>query len=97
MRIDRSGLNPSSKPVSVPADDHSSPEKGRLQRAGTDQVSVSPRARLIALARQALDETPPVRREVVDAARARLQVEEPVWDDQTIAGAIVDTISDDAA
>ena len=38
-----------------------------------DAVQLSPRARMLAIARKALEETPAVRRSVVDEARARLK------------------------
>lgn len=97
MRIDASGLYPSRKAGDAANDTGSARESGQAAQHGGDQVSVSSRARLISLARQALDETPAVRREVVDAARQRLEAGDAVGDGQSIAGAIFDSISDEAA
>jgi flagellar biosynthesis anti-sigma factor FlgM len=97
MRIDASGLYPSRRAGDAAGESQQRQEATALERSGADRVSVSPQARLIALARMALDETPAVRSEVVDAARQRLQTGAVSWDGQSIAGAIIDSISDEAA
>lgn len=97
MRIDASGLYPSRKAGDATGEAQQRQEATALERSRADQVSVSPQARLIALARVALDETPAVRGEVVDAARQRLQSGEASWDGQSIAGAIIDFIGEEAA
>ncbi len=97
MRIDPSGLYPSRRPTEATPDTQAGQGAGAVERAGGDEVDVSPRARLIAVARKALDETPAVRREAVDAARERLEAEGEMWDGREIARAMFDAISRDAA
>jgi cytidylate kinase len=99
MRIDPSGLYPSRRPTEATPDTRAGQDAGAVERAGgdEDEVDVSPRARLIAVARRALDETPAVRDEAVDAARERLEAEGEIWDGRDIARAMFDAISRDAA
>ena len=97
MRVDPGGLYPSRPAAETRSDAHSGSETDCVRQAAGDQVSVSPRARLIALARQALDEAPVVRQDAVEAARQRLQAGTESWDGRSIAGAIFNAISDDAA
>lgn len=96
MRIDTSGLYASSRPTSNTEKPTSRPQAAPLRDSGPVNVSVSPRARLLALGREALAKTPDVRRPVVDAARARLGARD-AFEGSTIARAMIDTITEDAA
>ncbi|MFP4248899.1 MAG: flagellar biosynthesis anti-sigma factor FlgM [Armatimonadota bacterium] len=66
----------------------------QTREPGNDSVTVSPRARLLALARNALDAAPQIRASVVEAARARLSSGDGPCEGGEIARAMIDSISD---
>jgi len=66
--------------------------EGSRPAAAMDGVELSPRARMMAIARQALAETPPVRRSVVEDARARLRAGQYRTDGRSIAEALLAAI-----
>ena len=97
MRIDVSGLSPNRC-----AAHRSETATGRsgavaVRDSDGDSVTVSARARLLAASRAALQETPEVRGSVVDEARARLLKGAAAYDGQSIARAMIDTITEEAA
>lgn len=59
-----------------------------------DAVQLSPRARMLAIARKALADTPAVRRSVVDDARAKLQAGQYQTDGRSVAEALLATIKE---
>ncbi|MGC9320594.1 MAG: flagellar biosynthesis anti-sigma factor FlgM [Armatimonadota bacterium] len=87
MRIDASGLYPTN-PNTGGADEARRQRSEPVHGAGGDSVTLSSRARLMAVARQALDESPPVRRSAIEAARLRLSDGDARWD----SGAIVEAM-----
>ncbi len=92
MRIDASRLYPQQHDRVVPRGDTSG-EDVRVPDAGNDHVRLSSRGQLVALARQALEEAPAVRRPVVEAARKRIATVK-VGDGRQIAEAIIATINE---
>ncbi|MGD9498189.1 MAG: hypothetical protein AB7Y46_17945 [Armatimonadota bacterium] len=92
MRINTSGLHSTRTSTDLTADLRSHPAAPTVTRSGPDTVTVSARARLLALARDALAEVPAVRPGVIEAARARLARSEG-WDDAQVAEAIVRAIA----
>jgi len=93
MRIDPSGLYPTQMNADVGADVTSRRTQATPSDAGPDTVTVSSRARLLAMARRALDETDPVRSAVVDDARARIAADAG-WDGQEVAAAMIGAITE---
>lgn len=94
MRIEGAGIAPLTRSAggagSVDRQDGTQGVPG----AAVDDVQLSARARMLAIARQALEDTPPVRRSVVEAARARLQAGRYRTDGQSIAEALLATIKE---
>lgn len=94
MRIEGAGIAPLTRSAgstgSVDRQDGSQAARG----AAGDDVQLSARARMMAIARQALQDTPPVRRSVVEAARARLQSGQYQTDGRSIAEALLTTIKE---
>jgi len=93
MRIDPSGLYPTRMNSDVGTDATARRAQATPSDAGPDTVTVSSRARLLAMARQALDETALVRRAVVDDARARV-AGDAGWDGREVAAAMIDAITE---
>ncbi|HUS79918.1 MAG TPA: flagellar biosynthesis anti-sigma factor FlgM [Armatimonadota bacterium] len=69
---------------------------GGATGATIDDVKLSPRARMLEIARQALADTPPVRQSVVAAARAKLEAGEYTTDGRSIAEALIAAIREGA-
>ncbi len=94
MRIDISGVyaNRNTSHAASEAGGHSTPHSAGKSRA--DNVTVSSRARLLALGRNALDAAPTIRTSVVEAARARLNGGADSFDGAEIARAMMDGISE---
>jgi hypothetical protein len=93
MRINTGGVQPNPK-TSQPATIAGRTEKPRTRETGTDNVTVSSRARLLALARNALETVPQIRPSVVEDARVRLSSGDGPSDGGEIARAMIDSISD---
>ncbi|MEA3402912.1 MAG: flagellar biosynthesis anti-sigma factor FlgM [Armatimonadota bacterium] len=87
MRIDGSGLYRTSASASG-ADEARGRRSKAVRRAGGDNVALSSRARLMAVAKQALNESPPVRRSAIEAARLRLSDGDAQWDSRAIVEAM---------
>ncbi len=93
MHIDPSGLHPTRMNSDVGANVSSRRTQATPSDAGPDTVTVSSRARLLAMARQALDETALVRRAVVDDARARV-AGGAGWDGREVATAMIGAVTE---
>ncbi len=96
MRIDPSGLYPTRTGSDVAPDVNSRQRTPPPAESGPDSVTLSSNARLMAMARRALDESPPVRRSVVERARARL-ASDATWDGAEVAEAMMRAIAEDRA
>lgn len=96
MRIDVSGLYTSRKPTCDASDTHAGQDVAPVRDTTSVNISVSSRARLVAMAHRALKDAPDVRRSAVEAARRRLS-SPGACDGRTIAQAMIDSISEEAA
>ncbi len=96
MRIDVGGLSPNHRATQSGTGATGRPGAQPLRESGGDSVTVSARARLLAAGQAALQDAPEVRSSVVDEARARLRSGAAVYDGQSIARAMIDTITEDA-
>jgi len=96
MRIDVSGLHASRKPTQDAPDAGAERDVTPARDTAPVNVSVSSRARLLAMAHRALQDAPDVRRSAVEAARQRLS-DPGACDGRTIARAMIESISEDAA
>lgn len=97
MKIDVSGLQASRTATQGRPDTVASAEPRQTSAGRSDDVTISPRARMLALAGNALQAAPDVRDGVVEAARARLSAGSEAADGRSIARAMIDTISEEAA
>jgi len=96
VRIDVSGLSPNRRAMHSATDATGRPPAQTVRESGGDSVTVSPRARLLAAGQAALQDAPEVRSSVVDEARARLRSGGAVYDGQSIARAMIETITENA-
>ena len=96
MRIESTGIGSvASSSGGTGAVNRQAPAAG-TNGATVDDVKLSPRARMLAVARQALADTPPVRQSVVAEARAKLQAGEYTTDGRSIAEALIAEIRSNA-
>ena len=93
MRIDTTGLHASRKMSSGAPDAAFQAETAAQPAGGSDNVTVSSRARLLKMGRSALQSTPEIRADVVESARVKLESDDDVYDGGEIARAMVDAIS----
>jgi hypothetical protein len=93
MRIDTSGLYPTQMNTEMGTEPGARQTQAVASDAGPDTVTVSPHARLLAMARRALDETAPVRDAVVADARARIAADAR-WDGDEVAAAMITAIDE---
>lgn len=96
MRIDTNGLHPTRMGNGMTSDARTRRSTATTASGGADSVTLSPRARLLALVRRALDESPAVRSSVVEAARQRLAAKTD-WDGSDVAEAIMQAITENRA
>lgn len=94
MRIDRTGISPLTRSPDHTASVRKQDGAPAAAMGAVDDVQLSARARLLAIAREALAQTPSVRRSVVEAARARLQAGQYHTDGRSIAEALLATIKE---
>lgn len=97
MRIDTGGLYPNQRATQGGARATGGPAAPPIREAVADNVTVSPGARLLALGRRALEDTPEVRTSVVEAARRRLSGGADACDGRAIARAMIESISGESA
>ncbi|MGI5819181.1 MAG: flagellar biosynthesis anti-sigma factor FlgM [Armatimonadota bacterium] len=95
MRITTSGLHAGAKPAQIASEAAGQAETRPAREVQADNVCVSSRARLLVLARDALEAAPAVRRDVVEAARDRLSSGPEAYDGHAIARAMIDAISEE--
>ncbi|NLO05592.1 MAG: hypothetical protein GX131_07145 [candidate division WS1 bacterium] len=93
MRIDASGLHPGRSSVESAIAARRAHGVGARQEAAPDEVSVSSHARLMALAQAALEAEPQVREPVVERAREQLAGGGADDSGETIARAMIDSIT----
>jgi len=94
MRIDTTGLYSSRKTSKAAPDPGSRPTTRAARRMTSDDVTVSARARLLALGNNALGAAPEIRASVVEAAREKLGNGGGAYDGGEIARAMIDSIAD---
>lgn len=97
MRIDLTsersgGLHPTRGSADAASDARASRRTPTAAEGAGDDVTLSSRARLMAMAQKALDETPAVRQSVVDRARETLEGGSERWDGASVARAMVESI-----
>jgi hypothetical protein len=95
MRINMTALQAGPKSARSASETAGAAQTRSVREPAADNVTVSPRGRLLVLAREALDAAPEVRRAAIDAARDRLSGEVGVGDGKSIARAMIDTITID--
>ncbi len=93
MRVDPSRLYRNSRAADCSTDVDRRRAAEAVRGHGGDDVTLSSQARLVAMARRALDETPGVRPSVVEAARHRLTAGPPS-DGRSIAEAILQSVAE---
>ncbi len=93
MRINSGGLHPTRMNTDIGADLTSGRTQATPSDAGPDTITVSSRARLLGMARRALDRTAPVRSSVVADARARV-AGHAAWDGNKLAAAMISAITE---
>jgi flagellar biosynthesis anti-sigma factor FlgM len=92
MRIESTGLSGVSKSATTPEKIDQRDEAAAPGHAKVDDVSLSPQARLVAMAKRALSEVPGVRASVIERARERLQAGQYDADGRRIAEAILEAL-----
>ncbi|MFW5866645.1 MAG: flagellar biosynthesis anti-sigma factor FlgM [Armatimonadota bacterium] len=97
MRIDTTGLYPSSKTSGTVAEPPSRAAANSTAESRADNVTVSSRARLLALGKSALGGAPEIRASVVEAAREKLGDGLDVYDGAEIARAMIDSVVETGA
>lgn len=95
MRINANGLYPTRGSTDLTTDARPSAPPAATP-AGQDTVTLSPRAQLVAAARNALGRTPATRPEVVAEARGRV-VAGGSWDSRELAAAMIRTVAENSA
>jgi len=92
MRIESTSLTGIARGVDRAGDVNRQRGTNAAQGVGGDDVTLSARARMLAVARQALADTPAVRQSVVDAARAKLADGTYKADGRSISEALIATV-----
>jgi anti-sigma28 factor (negative regulator of flagellin synthesis) len=87
------GLHTSRKTSNATPDTAAQTETTSQPKPDSDNVVVSPRARLLKMGHGALQEAPEIRPDVVEAARVKLKRGADVHDGGEIARAMIETIS----
>lgn len=94
MRIENTGFPEVSRSGATPEKIDRRNETEAPRQGAVDSVSLSSRARLLAIAKRALAEVPAVRASVVERARERLQAGEYEADSRLIADAIIEALQE---
>ena len=92
MRIENTNLTGVARGVDRAGDVSKQRGTSAARGAGNDDVTLSTRARMLDVARQALADTPAVRQSFVDAARAKLMDGTYKADGRSIAEALIATV-----
>ena len=92
MRIENTGFPAISTSAPTPEGIDQRNETEAARQGTVDSVSLSSRARLLAVAKRALAEVPAVRAPVVERARERLQAGQYQADSRAIAEAIIEAL-----
>ncbi len=94
MRIDTSGLYPNQRPTRNPGETPRDAQNRSARKPAQDSVEVSSGARLLSLGKAMLEDVPDVREGMVEGARRRLSSGAARYDGESIARAMIDTISE---
>lgn len=94
MRVDTTGLYPSRSTSKAASETAPRPPAQSPRAVGSDNVTVSSQARLLALGKTALGSAPELRTSVIDVAREKLSSTPNVYDGDEIARAIIDSITE---
>lgn len=97
MRIDTTGLHPNRTTRHDSSEAAGRPVANAARESGGDHITVSSRARLLALGRNALEAAPAIRMEAVEAARERLSAGADVYDGLQIARAMTAAITEETS
>ncbi len=96
MRIESSGAAGAMRQTGGAGDVRKQGAAAATRVARGDDVQLSSRGRMLAIAREALSETPAVRQAVVDRARAQLDAGTYRADGRSIAEAMIATVREGA-